>query len=172
MSEGARLKEGGQDNVSQMINLADVQLEVGHAQAALDVLAGFGDRPVAPYGEMLLRSLRVCALSLLGRQAEGADALAYLAAHERDNPGAREDALLCAGDADGAAALFVRRLRDPLQRDEAFLALTPFDPPASVPAVFAEMSRRRQAVKARPDVQAAIAEVGGLPPVHLTYTDF
>ncbi|NEX94047.1 hypothetical protein [Caulobacter sp. 17J65-9] len=169
LRQGADLDEHGTLNVSQVINLAEVQLQVGRPEAALETLAVFEapERRASAYGVMWVKSGQACAYAALGRKAELRMTLTWLAAHADDNPAAHTRALLCAGDVDGAAASYKRRLADPEQRADALAALSQFDPPpVTAPGVKAAAERLAQ-VRARPDVQAAIAKAGRVERVPL-----
>jgi tetratricopeptide (TPR) repeat protein len=167
MRSGADVKEQGELNVSQVINLAEAQIHFGKPQEALATLAVFDGPPraLSPYGEMEMRFTRGCANALAGRKDALAADLAFARAHETDHGEALSDLLLCSGDLDGAAAAFIRRLEDPDRRVEALLQLSDYDaPPVALPdPVYAHMP----ALKARADMQAAIARAGGTRRIHL-----
>jgi tetratricopeptide (TPR) repeat protein len=160
--KGAALGEGDNPNVSQVINLAETQNEFGHGDEALRTLAVFDDeRKSSPYGEMEMRFARGCAHSVAGRAGGAAADLAFAKAHEMDHPEALADLLLCLGDMDGAAAAFIRRLDDPDRRAGALLQLSDYDdPPVALPPH--PVNSRLPALKARPDVKAAIERAGGV----------
>jgi tetratricopeptide (TPR) repeat protein len=164
LRKGAAMKENGQLNVSQVINLAEALNDDARPREALDVLAPFGadgeKRPTSPFGAMQMMSARACAYAQLGRAADLAAALAYLRTHEKDAPLALSDGLLCANDLDGAAASYVRNLSDPEQRSDVLMTLSEFaDRPPDPPWAKA-IHARRTTVATRPDVRAAIAKVG------------
>ncbi|HEY1606548.1 MAG TPA: tetratricopeptide repeat protein [Allosphingosinicella sp.] len=162
LRHGMALSERGAPNVSQAINLAILQNRFGHPRDALATLAIFDDpaHKTSPFGQIVLRFARGCAHVLLGEKGKAAPDLAYARAHEEDSPSDLTDLLLCAGDLDGAASVLIRRLDDPEQRADALLALSDYpDPPVRLPPPPTE--RGLAAVKARPDVQAAIARAGG-----------
>jgi hypothetical protein len=162
LRQGADARENGDLNVSQTINLAQVQLRFGHAQDVLATLAVFdkSKRPISPFGEMAMRANRGCAAKLAGK-SDAADAdIAYARKHADDAAGALTELLLCTGDLDGAAATLIHRLDDPEERAAALLLLSDFAAPAdNLPPD--PIYRNLPALKARPDVQAAIAKAGG-----------
>jgi tetratricopeptide (TPR) repeat protein len=163
LRKGAALKERGGANVSQVINLADLQINFGHGEEALKTLGLFDDptRKGSPYGEMELRLARGCAHVVAGHPADAAADLAFARTHEKDDPRALSDLLLCVGDMDGAAAAFIRRLDDPDRRGRALLQLSDYDEvPVPVPA--GPVNSRLGALKQRPDVKAAIERAGGI----------
>jgi tetratricopeptide (TPR) repeat protein len=153
-------KERGGPNVSQVINLAEMLIDQGRFQEALDLL-GPMDEPgrTSPLGHGFVVQTRVCAFNGLGRSKDQADALAYTAAHVGDNRPARLRALLCANDIPGAARLMVDWLGDPVARRRALVELctAPARPLGSFQAVLSDRYRK---VRADPAVVAAIAKVG------------
>jgi tetratricopeptide (TPR) repeat protein len=168
MKSGASAEEQGGINVSQLINLAGVQTRFGKPELALTTLAPFAasKRPVSPFGEMALRSTRGCANILAGRKDAAAADLAYAKAHEADGRRALAEIQLCMDDLDGAAATIIRQLEDPERRTATLVDLSDFDdPPVVIPVDPIEVNLKK--VKARPDVQAAIARAGGTRRIHL-----
>lgn len=161
---GVAVKEHGRMNVSQTINLSHVQLLFGHPKDALATLAPFdGDQGLktSPYGAMAMRDGRGCARFRSGDIAGAKADLDYALAHERDAADTVTDLQLCMNDADGAAASLIRRLNNPDQRADALKQLSDYDPPlATLPPDPSE--KVLDAVKARPDVKAAIARAGGV----------
>jgi tetratricopeptide (TPR) repeat protein len=166
--KGIAAGEQGDPNVSQLINLADTQLEAGKAEEALKTLAlhDFSEKGASPYGVMEYRYARACALSLAGRGAQAAADVAWLKAHEKDDRRAVTDLFLCMGDMDAAAASLVGRLGDPETRADTLIELADYDPPP-VPVTTDRVAANREKVRARPDVQAALAKAGGTPRFHL-----
>jgi tetratricopeptide (TPR) repeat protein len=161
--KGGSQKEGGSLNFSQLINLAAMQNDFGRGEEALKTLKAFDDpaRKGSPYGVMQIHIVRACGFATAGRPAEAAADLAFIKAHDKDDPAALGDTLLCLGDMDGAAAAFIARLDDPDRRAAALRTLSDFDaPPASKPIGVG--SKRLPALKQRPDVKAAIARAGGV----------
>jgi tetratricopeptide (TPR) repeat protein len=159
---GGAANEGGRPNISQLLNLAGVQLRFGHPDDALKTLAAFDDgaRKGSPYGEMVLRHIRGCARAATGRRAEALADLQYAEAHRKDHPHALGYLYLCLDRPDDAAAFFIARLDDPETRGATLRDLSEFDPPpASVPP---ELGGRLERMKARGDVKRAIARAGGL----------
>jgi tetratricopeptide (TPR) repeat protein len=158
---GMSLDEGGEPNVSQVINLAAMQVRFRHPEAALKTLAVFDDpkRRMSPYGNMEMRLARGCAHADLGHAAAAGADLAYAQAHPKDHPEALGDLYLCLGRMDDAAAFYIGRLADPETRVHALKDLSDYDPPPGpLPPLYAG---RWDALKARPDVRAAAAKAGG-----------
>lgn len=164
---GAKQGEGSDLNVSQTINLAHALNRAGRPREALATLAAFGPSSLAsPYGYAEMHQARGCANILIGDRAGAAKDLEYLRAHEADNRSALSSLLLCMNDLDGAAAAFIRRLDDPDQRGETLAELADYDPsPIARPAN--PTASKLPALKARPDVRAAIARAGGTRRIHL-----
>jgi len=119
---------------------------------------GHGPRYANGYGERWIDEGTVCALAALGRTAEAAPHLARLRARRDDNPAALSRALLCVGAEDEAAALMVRRLgsADPA---EAITALQQFELQSAADRDD-PLTARLDALRARPEVAAALARVG------------
>lgn len=168
LRQGMQLKEDGAFNVSLTINLAQMLLELGRPQEALDVLTPsvVAQMSVSPYGAMQIHTARGCALIQAGKEAEAAADLAYAREHEGDDPSAAISLLLCRGDIDSAAAALIRRLDNPETRADALYDLIEFDdpppPPSKNPATLA-----LPVLIARSDVAAAIARAGGRRRIHL-----
>lgn len=168
LRKGGEEKENGGLNVSQVINLAQTQVDIGRPADALATLAVFDStaRDTSPFGAMQVRYTRACANSLLGKPEAAAADAAFVRAHEKDAPGTVTELLLCLGDIDGAAASFVRRLDDPERRVAALSDLSDYDaPPVSVPS--SPIKVHLPAVKARANVRAAIVRAGGTQRLHV-----
>lgn len=164
--EGVNAGEYGARNVSQLLNLAGAQIHFGRGEAALSTLAEFGDRGASAYGNTVLRFAHGCASALAGRMDDAAHDLAYMREHEKDSPGNLRSLLVCMGDLDGAAAVFIRHIDDLELRADALLDLSDFDePPVAHPKD--PVDSRASALKARPDIRAAIARAGGLRHFHV-----
>jgi tetratricopeptide (TPR) repeat protein len=161
LRQGIAAPEGGGANVSQTINLADLQLRLGRYEDALETLAVFEreKRPVSPYGEMELRYARGCAAFRGGKGDPHGD-IAYVKAHAADNPGVSSDLLVCTQDWDGAAAAFIARLDDPARRVDALVELSDYDRPPH-PLADEPLYSRLPQLKQRADLRAAITRAGG-----------
>lgn len=171
---GADIGEDGRPgNVSQTINLADMYNLVGRPRDALAILpASGGLLNASPYGLAVLHAKRACALQQLGGGAEMRAELDYLAAHATENPAARLDAAMCAGDLDAAAAMIIARLQDEDDREQMLVDLCEF-PDSPHPTSFEKlMDQRAAALRRRPDVQAAIAKVGHIETLPLDEAAF
>jgi len=156
---GLSASEGGYDNVSQVINLTMMLIDDYQPEEALETLALLGDH-VTDFGVMYAEAARACAAEQLGDAAELERALIYLRDHEADNTPARQRALLCADETDAAAELFIRRLSDRDERPTALRAVQNWQPMGRQLPYTSALDERLNVIKARPDVAAAIAEVG------------
>jgi Flp pilus assembly protein TadD len=158
-AKGGNASESG-DKVSQLLNLGAAQLRAGRHDDALKTLDLIADRSRSPYGEMVLRLVRGCALSRAGRSAEAAADVSFAKAHEKDHRGGLSYLLLCVGDMDGAAALYIKRLEDPEDRTEVLLGFSDYDDPP-VPSPPDPIDPLMEKLGERPDVKAAIERAGG-----------
>lgn len=172
LRKGAEINEGSAPNVSQVINLAHLQLRFGRPEEVLKTLAVFDGpgRELSEYGQMAMRIARGCAHAALGNMAAAAADLAYAEAHEKDSPEILTSLYLCVGRIDDAAAVLVRRLDDPELRSDALQELSDFEPwPGNVPLM--PWEKPVEALKARADVKAAIERAGGTRRIPLQSTD-
>lgn len=157
------IKEGNAVNVSQTINLANLQLTTGDpagAMATLKPLDGAGDGTASPYGVMQVVGVRGCASHRLGQQAVADADLAYARSHSSDAPSTFTMLQLCHGDLDGAAASMIARLENKDQRHGALEELSTFDaPPNTLPRDSVDLALAT--LRTRPDVKAAAQKAGG-----------
>lgn len=156
------IKEDDAPNVSQTINLANLQLTTGDSAGAVQTLASLDtkDGTASPYGIMQVVAVRGCANRRLGNRSAADEDLAYARAHTKDSPSTLTSLLLCRGDLDGAAADMIARLENADQRHGALEELSTFEaPPNALPRdpVVAAFGTLR----ARSDVQAAARKAGG-----------
>jgi tetratricopeptide (TPR) repeat protein len=160
MEAGRRVEEDGSVNVSQAINLGWHYADYGRPQAALDALEGIDwAHSLSPYGRMQFQHVRYRAYLQLGNAQEADNVFAYLREHREDAEGTWQLALVDAGDLDGAAALLISRLRDQGQRYEALGEVQQYRPVPRLSRQAAQLASWEKLVS-RPDVAAAIAEVG------------
>lgn len=173
LRRGGELEESGGLNVSQIINLSQVQLEFGLPADALATLRVFDEskRAVSPYGTMQIVGTRGCAKARLGKPGDASTEVAFVQAHREDAPKALTSLLLCVGDLAGAGAALVERLDDPDQRAVALRELSDYDDP---PVALPPDPRRSnlETVKARPEVRAAIRRAGGTRRFHVQDINF
>jgi hypothetical protein len=85
--------------------------------------------------------------------------MAYLKEHRKDDIATWQRALLRHGDLDAAAALLVERLNAPDWRNQALVGMQHYARRPQT-AVMKTLDQRWNAVTSRPEVQAALANVG------------
>lgn len=141
--------------VSMKINRLELLVADGKYDLALPLVEPTAKVPGSPYAQQLVRRLRYCTLSGLGRKVEAAKALPDLLAHADDAPGPTIDGLICAGELDQAekvalAALkkddfhedFVRQLQaHPLTSDDPSIWAKGWQELRKRPAISAEFDR-------------------------------
>jgi len=154
------MRETSSDKVSQAINLGSFYAGLDRPDDALKALDGIDwANSMSGYGRMQYQSVRLRAYLAKGDRTEAEKVFAYMRENKNDAPDTWQDAMLVWGDLDGAAALYISRLRDPEERTEALFAAQTFVEPPRTPRR-AEEHALWEALMARPDVSAAIAEVG------------
>jgi len=148
----------GQAN--QIINLAGFLVRVqrpGEALAALEDLNLF---QTTPNGAVAQAATKVCSYEQLGETANARLALDYVLANATEAYRAVKFALLCSNDADELARQMIAMLDNPMTRADVLEDVqTYLNPPIEVTFVRL-LNQRYEAVKARPDVAAAIAKYG------------
>ena len=163
----ANLREGRRPNVSQRINLAFMYASLRRPREAAAQLSELEGTPSA-YGRMQVERVRV--LAAVANNDDGAmrDALDNLRSKQDVSPTTFQKALLDANQMDEAAALLIQRLRDPSLRAEALFDVQDYRHVLPTPAAQARQQRWAE-LRAREDVQAAIAEVGHVVAVPLDF---
>lgn len=152
--------QGKGDGISQRINRAELLIDSGNAAQALKVLDAVKEKQGSPYGLMWRDAGLVCAKAQQGDLAGARTVAQTMTPRWKDNPAALTKSLVCAEQADEAAALYVRRLDDPTTRAEALEAFRTGRAPPKTPAFQAAFEARLTAIRKRPDVQAAVARWG------------
>jgi len=147
------------ESTDARMNWAGRLLDLSRPGDVLAVLDGVDRDYVTPFGEAWIDSQRACAQVTLDPRAAAAT-IETLRKTREDNPGALSQALICANRLDEAAELLIWRLQTPEHRSGALDPFWTAKAPPVVPPWLAEFERRRQALIARPDVQAAMAKVG------------
>jgi len=156
----ARRHEGDADKVSQAINLGFAYNYVGRPEDALKALDGIDwGKQLSGYGRMQLQHVRLRAYLQLGKRDEAEKVFAFMRENRDDAEDSWQLVMLDWGDLDGAAALFVSRLRDPDQRLDALYSAQQFRDRPRLPEEIAE-EKRWQSLMDRKDVIAALEEVG------------
>lgn len=160
--KGKENLEHSKPNISQTINLSEMQLRFGHPADALETLAPIaeGKVPGSPYGMMQFRTNHGCASHRVGKKQNAEADLAYLREHVADAPSSLTSMQLCMGDIDGAATSIIMRLDNPDQSAEALSDLSDYAPaPNTYPGD--PDAPALEALKARADVKAAVLRAGG-----------
>lgn len=155
--KAARRPEGGQMNVSQVINLGELYILLGRPDDALDAIAEVGI--MSPYGRMQLEMIRLNA-ALQRDDVQGiARHLDFMREHRADAISTWQRALIVSGDAEGAEKTLLERLRREDWRSEALIEIQNY---ADLPSTPTLSKQRAQwtAFLARPGVQSAVATVG------------
>ena len=157
----AGLSEQGQVNVSQTLNLADLQVGAGRPREALATLDTVKSG-MSGYGRMVQANIRACALAELGDRTGADKAVAEMAASTdaEDAPMLLLAAQVCLGDLDAAAASLITLLKDPETRLQTLGEVQDAPPPPGAAAYLKALHARLKALLARPDVRAALAAVG------------
>ena len=160
MEKGRRDPEDGTINVSQAINLGGHYIAFGKPQKALGALEGVDwARALNPFGRMQLQHVRYNAYLDLGNTQEADKVFAYLRAHRGEAEGTWQQVMVDADDLDGAAALYISRLRDPEKRVAALGEAQNYKLLPRL-AAQARADARWEALLKRKDVAAAINVVG------------
>lgn len=153
----ARLPEQGGINVSQSINLGELNAELDQPDNAATAIVQLGD--LTPVGQMQLEGVKLhIAVDRHDEQA-ASTAMAYLRAHRAEEPDTLQDALLLRGRLDEAAALLIERLENPEWRTDALVDMQHYADVARTP-MEKTINDQWNTVTARPDVQAALQKVG------------
>ena len=142
---------------SHAIVLANLLCELDRPREALDALPS--PENLSPNGLAQMELVRLTAATERGDSGEAQRALAWLREHQAQNPSTVQLAQLIAGRTDEAASLLLARLNDPVLRTDALLELQDF---ADLPAPHRKNQWRAQlkALRERPDIRSAIAQVG------------
>jgi tetratricopeptide (TPR) repeat protein len=164
------LETRNQRNVGPTINLAFMYASLRRADEARAQLRDLlsHDESMLRYAQMQVQ--RVLVLAAIADNDERAlrAALDDLRNKQNDSPSTFQKALLDANQLDEAAALLIRRLRSASMRGDALFDVQDFRDGLSTPAAQARQ-RRWAELRARQDVQAAIAEVGHVEVVPLDF---
>lgn len=147
------------DKVSQAINLGFFYNEMGRPDDALKAVADLDPRNMSEYGATQSQFVRFQACQQLGKKDEAQTIVTWMREHKADSMDTAQDTLLQAGDADGAAALFLARMADASERAAALASIQHY---AAIPRT--ERQKQLDALKetflARADIKAAIDQYG------------
>jgi hypothetical protein len=166
MNAGAQRPEGGGANISQQLNLAWAYVTLDRPSEALKVVSEAAPN-LNGYASMVREGVRVGAYAQLHDQAGLNKAIGYMKAHAADSPKGLIAALLTAGDMDAAARETIVQLRDALQRTEMLALLQDGLIPETAPDIIKQRQHLYVALRKRPDVKAAIDEVGRIETIPL-----
>jgi len=158
LTSASKLPQNHAGHVGQVINLAHLYCDLDRPRESLHVL----DRITAmnsPYGAMHLEKVRLNAAYQLGDSLQAARSMQFLEQHRAESPDSYEDALIYVNQLDRAAKLLLERLRDKNQRTQALADVQTYAIPLRTPRQV-EYDARWRTVLARPDVRAAIRQVG------------
>jgi hypothetical protein len=107
--------------VNMKINRLELLVVDGKFEKALPLVEPTAKTEGSPYADQLVRRLRYCTLSGLGRKDEAARYLSDLLKHAEDAPGPTIDGLLCAGEIERAEQLALATLKKSDKLDEDFV---------------------------------------------------
>lgn len=161
----ARRPERGGMNVSQIINLGDYYANLMQPVRALDMVSELGE--MSPYGRMNLQLVKLKVAVQQHDQPAIDKYLAYMRKHQADAIGLWQQALLVDNDRDGAATLLIQRLKNESWRSSALVEMQHYAEIRHTP-LGAKLSKRWNAVVARPAVQQALRKVGRIESFSLT----
>ena len=150
----------GDDLVSQVINLAGRYYVEGKPQQALDTLKDLDPKNSSAYGLMSVAEPQVCAYAQLGDKVHLDETLTYMRDHAEDGFAPLVSALQCTGDVDSVAAAVIKQLDDPETRLSVLTVLQDYVADPAPTPISARMDSVWAAVKARPDVKAAVDRYG------------
>ena len=154
--------------VSMIINRLELLVADGKFDKAailLDATESSAKVDGSEYAQQLVRRLKFCTLSSLGRKAEAAKVRPDMLAHAKDAPQPTVEGLLCAGEIDQAEQLTMQTLNDPKAApakkrtfEEDFVrALQPVPLTSDDPSVWVNSLT---ALKGRPAIAAAYHRLG------------
>jgi tetratricopeptide (TPR) repeat protein len=157
LRRGSDLRENGDANVSQVLNLGAALCAMHRPREALDAIAGVGD--MSGYGRTVQAGVRHCAAMQLGDAATAARELAYLREHRDVSQVNFIETLLHEKRMDEAARALVEVLADEDKRLELLSWMQGYDDRHPFPRDVALLELKAELL-ARQDVQAAVAPIG------------
>jgi tetratricopeptide (TPR) repeat protein len=168
MESGAAMKEGGQVNVSQAINLAGEYDAYDRPKDALRAIEKLGPKDMSPYGTLSLEDTRACAYFELSDKTNLAETLDTMKAHAEDGIQPFLNTMLFIGDLDAASAYVIAHLEDASQRSDMLYFLQTYLPMPNATVRENTVHANWTALRTRPDVAAAIAKAGRVETYALT----
>lgn len=158
LSAASRLNEKYTGNVDEVINLGALYCELERPREALVAVGDLVAR-TSPFGAMQLELVRLEAAEQLGDTGQVARSLDYMRVHRVEAMSTYVESLLVVNQLDRAARVLIAQLLDADQRPAALLSVQNFAPSPGTRWDMMLEGRSRTLI-ARPDVQAAIKEVG------------
>ncbi len=148
------------DTVSQRLNLANSYYIQGRPKDALEQAKGVDHSNASGYGIMVARKVEACAYAQLGDKAQLDATLTYMKAHVDVSFALVREALICAGDVDGTAALIIGRLDDPATRNDMLVAMQHYSGRGKLTDYEKSLAATNSTLYARSDLQKAIERYG------------
>lgn len=144
--------------VNMKINRLELLVQDGKFALAQPLIEATASVEMSPYAEQLIRRLRYCTASGLGRTDQVKRLLPELLAHAADAPAPTVDALLCAGDLDRAETLTLSLLKDkPTFEDDFVHGLQVVPLTTDDPSIWRDRWRE---LRARPAIRAEFDRLG------------
>ena len=148
--------------ISMKINRLELLVLEGKYDRALPLIEPTARTNGSPYADQLVRRLRYCVLSALGRKSEAATHLPEMLKHSADAPHSTVDALLCAGDVDRAEKVALETLRLTGSKKDSFeeslvRQLQPVELTSDDPSVW---QGRWNELKSRPAIRREFDRLG------------
>lgn len=162
MRIGAHEQEHGQANVSQLINLAEMQMRVGHNSDAIATLGALDDHHVSGYGWMNAHYVLACAHHRAGEQEAAQREIAAMRARTADSTTIMIGTEICFGNSDEAAHLYLADLANPEERGVSLMMMQTFITHHVQTEADRDFQRGFDTLRARSDVSAAIGRYGRL----------
>jgi tetratricopeptide (TPR) repeat protein len=155
----ANISDGGW-RVSMHINRLELLVADGKFDAAL-ALMDFTEASARDHGngysQQLVRRLRYCTLSGLGRKDEAAKLLPAMLGHAKDAYHATIDGLLCAGDIDRAEQIALTALDDAQFQEQFIRSLQLVPLTDDDPSIW---QGKWKILRSRPAIETAFARIG------------
>ncbi len=171
LTQAATRPESGHGNVTQRLDLAQLQLQMGRPKETLASLDAIAATALTLTGRTNVEGLKTCAEAAAGDAVATQASLAFVRAYHQAAPAALRDALACTGDLQGAAQVLIGLLNDPDQRLAALTWVQTLKQPPAPPGPHPSVFDLRAALIARPEVKAAIDKVGRVEAAPL-YTSY
>lgn len=163
-------ENGGEENVSQVINLSMMKFAADQPAEALETLQRVGS--ASAYGEMFVLMIETCAATRRGDQDVAVQKAAEMHPSRMENLGAMQMAYLCLDDEESGAALLKERLADKVHAYGVIDAMQQRE--LDIPEAFTlsqTLRARFEKLIMREDIRTEAEKVGRLLelPVHSTY---